>query len=151
GWRHAAVGGAVRRRRGRRDGRLHHPRGGRGVRHRRPVRAEPGRRQVAHPPVARGDPGVTYIFMAAHYPPPGHLHEVRESMTGMAAAMTGTPGLLEIGPWVERDGSRVVGISRWESRAAFDAAMPGSGVPSDVIHPGESKPREYFHLQSPGD
>ena len=86
--------------------------------------------------------------MAAHYPAEGHLDEVRDSMTRMAAMMAGTPGLLEIGPWVERDGSRVVGVSRWESRAAFDAAMPGSGVPGDVIHPGESRPREYFHLQS---
>jgi heme-degrading monooxygenase HmoA len=92
---------------------------------------------------------VSYIFLAVHYPAPGHLNEVRQSMTRMAAMMAGTPGLLDIGPWVERDGSRVVGISRWESKAAFDAAMPGSGVPSDAIHPGESKPREYFHLESP--
>jgi uncharacterized protein len=36
-----------------------------------------------------------------------------------------------------------------ESMARMAAAMtgtPGSGVPSDVIHPGERKPREYFHL-----
>ena len=91
---------------------------------------------------------MTYIFMAAHYPVEGRAGEVRESMTRMAAVMAGTPGLLEIGPWAESDGSRVVGISRWESKAAFDAAMPGSGVPSDVIHPGERKPREYFHLEA---
>jgi hypothetical protein len=90
---------------------------------------------------------MSYLFMAAHYPADGHADEIRLSMTRMAEAMAGTPGLLEIGPWVERDGSRVVGISRWESKAAFDAAMPGSGVPNDVIHPGERKPREYFHLE----
>jgi hypothetical protein len=89
-----------------------------------------------------------YIFMAVHYPAEGRAGETRESMARMAEAMAGTPGLLEIGPWGERDGSRVVGISRWESKAVFDAAMPGSGVPGDVIHPGESKPREYFHLES---
>jgi hypothetical protein len=91
---------------------------------------------------------VTYIFMAVHYPIEGRAGEVREAMARMAAAMAGTPGLLEIGPWAECDGSRVIGISRWESKAAFDAAMPGSGVPSDVIHPGERKPREYFHLEA---
>ena len=92
---------------------------------------------------------MTYIFMAAHYPAQGRAGEIRESMARMAASLAGTPGLLEVGPWVERDGSRVVGISRWTSKAAFDAAMPGSGVPGDVTHPGEHKPREYFHLEAP--
>jgi hypothetical protein len=91
---------------------------------------------------------VSYIFMAAHYPAEGHAEEVRQGMARKALAMAGTPGLLEIGPWMEHDGSRIVGISRWESKAAFDSAMPGSGVPSDVIHPGERQPREYFHLES---
>jgi heme-degrading monooxygenase HmoA len=91
---------------------------------------------------------VTYVFMAVHYPAHEGLEEVHASMTQMAASLTGTPGLLEIGPWVERDGSRVVGISRWESKAAFDAVLPGSGVPSDAIHTGERKRREYFHLET---
>jgi Antibiotic biosynthesis monooxygenase len=96
----------------------------------------------------RGQP-VAYIFMAVHYPAPGRADEVYESMARMAEAAAGTPGLLEIGPWLEHDGDRVVGISRWESRAAFDAAMPGSGVPSTTIHDGERKPRDYFHLTQP--
>ncbi len=91
---------------------------------------------------------MTYVFMAVHYPADGQLEEIRASMTRMAASLAGTTGLLEIGPWVEGDGSRVVGISRWESKSAFDAVMAGSGVPSDVIHPGERKPREYFHLEA---
>lgn len=91
---------------------------------------------------------MSYIFMAVHYPAPGRLEEVHESMRRMATAAAGTPGLLEIGPWLDRDRTRVVGVSRWESRAAFEAAMPGSGVPSQTIHPGEAKPREYFHLES---
>jgi len=92
---------------------------------------------------------VTYIFMAVHYPEPGMRDEVYAGMTGMAGAMAGTPGLIEIGPWVDRDGERVVGLSRWESREAFDAAMPGSGVANAVLHDGESRPREYFHLLQP--
>ena len=62
---------------------------------------------------------MTYIFMAVHYPAEGKL-----------------------------DRTRVVGVSRWESRAAFEAAMPGSGVANNTIHPGESRPREYYHLES---
>jgi quinol monooxygenase YgiN len=92
---------------------------------------------------------VTYIFMAVHYPAPGRLEEIHASMRRMAESAAGTPGLLEIGPWLDRDRTRVVGVSKWESREAFEAAMPGSGVPNEIIHPGESKPREYFHLESP--
>lgn len=89
---------------------------------------------------------MTYIFMAVHYPLPGRADEVCRRMAARAAEAAGTPGLLEIGPWRESDGDRVVGISRWESRRAFEAAMPGSGVPSDIVHDGERMPREYFHL-----
>lgn len=92
---------------------------------------------------------MAYIFMAVHYPEPGRVDEVYASMSGMADAMAGTPGLLEIGPWLDRDAARVVGLSRWESREAFEAAMPGSGVPNTVTHSGESRPREYFHLVQP--
>jgi len=92
---------------------------------------------------------VTDIFMAVHYPEPGTRDDVYASMSAMAESMAGTPGLIEIGPWLDRDGDRVIGLSRWESRAAFEAAMPGSGVPNAVTHCGERKPREYFHLVQP--
>lgn len=92
---------------------------------------------------------MTYIFMAVHYPEPGRHDAVYESMREMAGSMAGTPGLIEIGPWLDRDGSRVIGLSRWQSREAFEAAMPGSGVPSDIRPEGESRPREYFHLVQP--
>lgn len=91
---------------------------------------------------------MTYVFMAVHYPAPGNLDEVHESMRRMAASAAGTPGLLEIGPWLDRDGTRVVGLSKWESREAFEAAMPGSGIRNEIIHPGEISPRDYFHLES---
>ena len=94
---------------------------------------------------------MTYVFMAVHYPADGHLEERQASMTRMAAALAGTAGLLEMGPWVDCAGSRIIGISRWASKAAFEAAMPGSGVPGDVIHPGERQPREYFHLEPAAD
>lgn len=92
---------------------------------------------------------MTYIFMAVHYPEPGRLDDVYASMSGMADSMAGTPGLIEIGPWIDRDSVRVVGVSRWESRQAFEAAMPGSGVPNSVTHDGERRPRDYFHLFQP--
>lgn len=92
---------------------------------------------------------MTYIFMAVHYPAPGRRDEVYASMARMAAGASGTEGLIEIGPWLEHGGDRVIGFSRWLSREAFEAAMPGSGVPNDIVHDGESRPREYFHLEQP--
>jgi heme-degrading monooxygenase HmoA len=87
--------------------------------------------------------------MAVHYPEPGTSDAVYARMSAMAESMAGTPGLLEIGPWLDTDGQRVIGLSRWESREAFDKAMPGSGVPNTAVHAGESRPREYFHLIKP--
>lgn len=92
---------------------------------------------------------MTYIFMAVHYPVPGTSDEVYARMTGMAESMGETPGLIEIGPWLDTAGQRVIGLSRWESREAFEEAMPGSGVPNTTVHEGESRPREYFHLTKP--
>jgi heme-degrading monooxygenase HmoA len=91
---------------------------------------------------------MTYIFMAVHYPAPGKLDEVYAGMRRMADSATGTPGLVEIGPWTEVSGTRVIGISKWESREAFEAAMPGSGQPNATVFPGEARPRDYFHLES---
>lgn len=92
---------------------------------------------------------MSYIFMAVHYPERGHRDDVYASMKRMAASMAGTPGLIEIGPWLACDGEAVIGLSRWASREAFEAAMPGSGVPNTIIHPGETRPRDYFHLTQP--
>ncbi|HET7016586.1 MAG TPA: hypothetical protein VFI65_21870 [Streptosporangiaceae bacterium] len=92
---------------------------------------------------------MTYIFMAVHYPEPGRRDDLYKRMSAMGESLAGAPGLIDVGPWVEHQGERVVGGSRWESREAFDAAMPGSGVPNDTIHEWETRPREYFHLTQP--
>jgi heme-degrading monooxygenase HmoA len=92
---------------------------------------------------------VTYVFMAIHYPEPGRRAGLYRRMAAMAESIQGAPGLIDIGPWVEHDGDRVVGVSRWQSREAFEAAMAGSGVPSDTIHEWEARPREYLHPTQP--
>jgi heme-degrading monooxygenase HmoA len=94
---------------------------------------------------------MTYIFMAVHYPEPGRRDDLYRRMAGVADRLAGTPGLIEIGPWLQDGDERVVGVSRWESREAFEAAMPGSGVPNDTIHEWECRPREYFRLTRPED
>lgn len=107
---------------------------------------------------------MTYVFMAIHYPEPGrqadlyrrmadHMSEPRGATPrragSMAESIHDAPGLIDVGPWVEHDGERVVGVSQWESREAFEAAMPGSGVPSDTVHEWEARPRAYLHLTQP--
>ncbi len=92
---------------------------------------------------------MAYILMAVHYPQPGTRDEVHARMSAMAGSMAGTPGLLEIGPWLDVSGQRVIGLSRWASREAFEQAMPGSGAPSTTVNDGERGPREYFHLTRP--
>ena len=95
---------------------------------------------------------MTYIFMAVHYPAPGRRDQVYASMARMAAGVSRADapnGLIEIGPWLEHGGDRVVGFFRWQSREAFEAAMSGSGIPNDTVHDGERRPRDYFHLEQP--
>jgi hypothetical protein len=36
----------------------------------------------------------------------------------------GAPGLIEFGCWVESETGRLLGVSRWESREAFQNAVP---------------------------
>ena len=73
---------------------------------------------------------MTYIFMAVHYPLAGTSDQVYGRMSGMAESMAGTPGLLEIGPWLDREGQRVIGLSRWVSREAFEKASLGAACPT---------------------
>jgi heme-degrading monooxygenase HmoA len=89
----------------------------------------------------------TYMLMVVHHPEDGRHDDVYQRMCAFVPSMEGTPGLLEIGAWQEHGGQRVVGLSRWESREAFEAAMPGGDEPDETIQEGESRPREYFHLQ----
>ena len=55
---------------------------------------------------------MTYVFMAIHYPEPGRQADLYRRMADMAESIHGAPGLIDIGPWVEHDGERVVGVSR---------------------------------------
>ena len=56
------------------------------------------------------------------------------------------PGCIEVAPWLEDDGSRLVGLSKWESREAFLAAGLTIGDANGEAPPGETRPRERFYL-----
>ena len=52
------------------------------------------------------------LFMAVHHPEPGRRDDVYASLQRMAESMAGTPGLSEIGPWLEYDGDAVAGATQ---------------------------------------
>ena len=94
---------------------------------------------------------MSFIFMTIHYPRSECRDELLQGMTEMAAIMAKTPGFIEAGPWQEVDAERIIGISRWESREAFLAAVPpGFGQPSSDVHEWETRPREPFHIERAG-
>jgi quinol monooxygenase YgiN len=99
-----------------------------------------------------GQAGV--LFMVFHYPTPEHRDALARGMREMAAYMTGQPGLIDVAPpWWDEQHQALVGISRWESEAAFRAAIqaPPTGTPDTVIPEGERQPRQRFYLTLPGD
>ena len=66
-----------------------------------------------------------FTHIAIHTPKPEHRDDVIASMQRARAAGDGAKGLLQMGPWREIDGGRLVGLALWESREAFLAAAPG--------------------------
>jgi hypothetical protein len=89
-----------------------------------------------------------FTHIAIHYPRPEYRDQLIASMKRVAAAAEGLDGLVRIGPWREASGDRLVGLSMWESKAAFDAAGPAifAAVAADPFDLWESQPPESFYL-----
>lgn len=95
-----------------------------------------------------------FLFMVFHYPAPEHRDALAQSMREMAGYMTGQPGLVDVAPpWWDEQHQALVGISRWESEAAFRAAIqiPAAGAADSAIPEGERQPRQRFCLTLPAD
>ena len=83
--------------------------------------------------------------MVFHWPEPGERDELARSMGEMRDALVSMPGCLEVEPpYATEDGECLVGISKWESREAFEAAV--ALRPADEIVEGETRPRQRFLL-----
>ncbi|MWC00340.1 antibiotic biosynthesis monooxygenase [Agromyces seonyuensis] len=66
-----------------------------------------------------------FIYVEVHRPKPEYRHELIAAMNRVRLEALGTPGLKEIGPWTESDdGTKVVGMSMWESRAHWERRSP---------------------------
>lgn len=66
---------------------------------------------------------MAFMFLSIHYPKPEHRDDVLRSMERVGEALRGASGLRQIGPWKEEGGGRIVGLSIWESRDAFERAL----------------------------
>ena len=90
-----------------------------------------------------------FTHIAIHTPKPEHRDDVIASMQRVGAAGKGAEGLLQMGPWQEIDGDRLVGLSIWASREAFLAAAPGifAAVGDDPFDEWEAEPVVSLHLE----
>ena len=90
-----------------------------------------------------------FTNIAIHTPKPEHRGDVIASMQRVGAASDGAEGLLQMGPWQEIDGGRLVGLAIWESREAFHAAAPGifAAVGDDPFDEWQAEPTVSLHLE----
>jgi quinol monooxygenase YgiN len=64
-----------------------------------------------------------FTAIAIHHPHPDHVDDFVAHMRLVVETTAGADGLEQFTCWREDDG-RLVGYSRWESRDAFQAALP---------------------------
>jgi heme-degrading monooxygenase HmoA len=95
---------------------------------------------------------MAFMFIAIHHPKPEHRDDVLQSMTRVGDALRGSSGLLQIGPWQEEEGNRLIGLSIWESREAFELALRAVGRFGRSPEDWEERPaEEIFAVGKPED
>jgi quinol monooxygenase YgiN len=62
--------------------------------------------------------------IAIHHATPEHTDDFLAFMHRVIDHVGRAPGLIEFTAWREGGGSRLMGVSRWESAADFQAALP---------------------------
>ncbi len=94
-------------------------------------------------------PAGVFVHLAIKYSKPEHVADNIASMRRVADAAQGAPGLIGIGPWRDARSGRVIGLSLWESKEAFESAMRSvfASLP-DLDPDGEwdERPPDSFHL-----
>ena len=66
-----------------------------------------------------------FVAIAFHYPHPEHIDDLLGHMSRVVDTVRdGADGLIYFGCWREQGGARLLGLSQWESREAFEAALP---------------------------
>jgi quinol monooxygenase YgiN len=65
-----------------------------------------------------------FIAIAIHHAAPEHTDEFVDFMHKVIDATSGAPGLIEFTACRDPSNGFLAGYSRWESQAAFEAALP---------------------------
>ena len=68
-----------------------------------------------------------FVAIAVHHAAPGHVEDFVAFMHRVIEKVGHTPGLLDFEGYRDAQTSRLVGLSRWESREAFETALPTIG------------------------
>lgn len=85
-----------------------------------------------------------FLAIAVHHVVPEHKGAMKAFMRTVTESVAGTPGLIEFGGYEDR-GGKLVGMSKWESPAAFHAALPVIMGSSDQRRPEwTSAPDDVF-------
>jgi quinol monooxygenase YgiN len=90
---------------------------------------------------------MSFAFMVFHWPKPERREALAQSMREMREALLQTPGCVDVDPpyLVDHEGDCLVGISKWESEAAFRASGFVLRAPDEIVE-GETRPRQRFLL-----
>ena len=75
-----------------------------------------------------------FTAIAIHHHHPDHVDDLVAHMNLVVETTSGADGLVEFTCWREDDG-RLIGYSRWESREAFEGALPLIGANRDRRRP----------------
>ena len=88
-----------------------------------------------------------FLFYAVHYPQPEKEGLLVRSMRDFGELMRQQPGLVFVDTFKDPDKGTLLGVSIWESREAFRAAMASL---QDAFPPEdwEVKPREVHMLDA---
>jgi heme-degrading monooxygenase HmoA len=66
-----------------------------------------------------------FVALTYHHPHPDHVDDLMGHMERVVELVRErAEGLHEFSCWREAGGTRLLGLSRWESRASFEAAVP---------------------------
>ena len=83
--------------------------------------------------------------MVFHWPEPDNVDALASGMREMRELLLAEQGCLGVEPpYLTEDALCLVGISKWESKEAFEAAI--TLRPAGEVVEGETRPRERFLL-----
>jgi heme-degrading monooxygenase HmoA len=91
-----------------------------------------------------------FVHLAVHHPLPGREDELADSMDRFGAPAHGRPGFRFHATLRDPDAGVLVGVTIWDSREAWEAAVPfqRSAVEHDAVDELWGRPPEVYRLET---